>query len=158
MNTASDTRLRLNYPSWSRPRSHWSATNPRNQQTTFRAKTHLHAQRKLARLAVSATPNRPMARAGQTGDTGQTGGYSSHTTNVPESLSDSSRLWNKNTLKTKPGRKKNPTQSQQKHLQNCQELTNTNTTQRHGFSNSPEANLTKVSHRSDRSRAPVRTV
>jgi hypothetical protein len=25
-------RLRPGYPSWSRPRSHWSATGPRNQQ------------------------------------------------------------------------------------------------------------------------------
>jgi hypothetical protein len=32
MNTASKTRLWLNYPSWPRPRSHWSATGPRNQQ------------------------------------------------------------------------------------------------------------------------------
>jgi hypothetical protein len=74
MNSASNTHLRLNYPSWLRPRSHWSATNPRNQQTTFRAKTHQHAQRKLARLAAYATSIRPMAYAGQTGDTGQTGG------------------------------------------------------------------------------------
>jgi hypothetical protein len=38
MNTTSNTHLRLNYPSWSRPRSHWSATDPSNKQTTFRAK------------------------------------------------------------------------------------------------------------------------
>jgi hypothetical protein len=38
MNTTSNTRLRLNYPNWSRPCSHWSATDPRNQQTTFQAK------------------------------------------------------------------------------------------------------------------------
>jgi hypothetical protein len=74
MNTTSNTCLRLNYPSWSKPRSHWSATNPRNQQTTFRAKTHNHTQRKLARLAACATPVRPMACVGQTVDTGQTGG------------------------------------------------------------------------------------
>jgi hypothetical protein len=61
MNTTSNTRLRLNYPSWSRPRSHWGATNPRNQQTTFRTKTHQHARRKLARLAACATLLRPMA-------------------------------------------------------------------------------------------------
>jgi hypothetical protein len=76
MNTASNTRLRLNYPSWSRPSSHRSGTDPRNQQTTFRAKTHLHGQRKLARLAACATPVTPMAHAGQTGDTGQIGGQS----------------------------------------------------------------------------------
>jgi hypothetical protein len=165
MNTASKTRLRLNYPCWSRPCSHWSDTHPRNQQTTFRAKTHLYAQRKFARLVACATPTRPMASAGQTGDTvrpmdraGQAGGYNSRTTNVPESLSDSSSPLNKNTLKTQPARKKNPTQSQPKHLQNFQELTSTNTTQRHRFSNSLEENPTKGSHRSDRSRAPVRPV
>jgi hypothetical protein len=62
------------YPSWPSPRSHWSATGPRNQHTTFRAKTHQHAQQKLARLAACAALVRPMACAGQTGDTGQTGG------------------------------------------------------------------------------------
>jgi hypothetical protein len=62
------------YPSWTSPRSHSSATGPRNQQKTFRAKTHQHAQRKLARLAAYAAPVRPMAYTGQTGDTGQTGG------------------------------------------------------------------------------------
>jgi hypothetical protein len=76
MNSASNTHLQLNYPSWSRPRSHWSATDPRNQQTTIRAKTDQHAQWKLARLAALATPVRLMACAGQTGDTGQTGGQS----------------------------------------------------------------------------------
>jgi hypothetical protein len=29
---ASKTRLQLNYPSWSRPRNHWSVTGSRNQQ------------------------------------------------------------------------------------------------------------------------------
>jgi hypothetical protein len=67
---------------------------------------------------------RPVDRASQAG------GYNSRTTNVPESLSDFSRPWNKNTLKTQPARTKNPTQSQPKHLRNCQELTST-TTQRH---------------------------
>jgi hypothetical protein len=66
MNTASNTRLRLNYPSWSRPRSHWSATDPRNQQTTFQAKTQQYTQRKLAQLAACATPVRPMACASRT--------------------------------------------------------------------------------------------
>jgi hypothetical protein len=76
MNSTSNTGLRLNYPSWSRPRSHWSATDPRNQQTTFRAQTHQLAQQKLARLAACAAPIRSMACAGQTGDTGETGGQS----------------------------------------------------------------------------------
>jgi hypothetical protein len=54
------------YPSWPSPRSHRSATGPRSQQTTFRAKTHQHAQRKLSWLAACAAPVRPMACAGQT--------------------------------------------------------------------------------------------
>jgi hypothetical protein len=41
-------------------------------------------------------PVRPVDRAGQAG------GYNSRTTNVPESLSDFSRPWNKNTPKTQP--------------------------------------------------------
>jgi hypothetical protein len=126
------------YPSWPSPRSHWSATGPRNQHTTFRAKTHHHAQRKLARLAACAAPVRPMACTGQTGDTvrpvdsaGQAGGYSSRTTSVPESLSDFSRPWNKTTPKTQPARKENPTQNLTKQLQTDQELTSNTKTQRH---------------------------
>jgi hypothetical protein len=53
----------------------------------------------------------------------------SHTTSIPKSLSDFSRPWNRNTLKTQPARK-NPTQSLTKHPQNYQELTNNNTTKR----------------------------
>jgi hypothetical protein len=49
------------------------------------------------------TPVRPVDRAGQAG------GYSSRTTSVPESLSDFFRPWNKNTPKTQPARKENPT-------------------------------------------------
>jgi hypothetical protein len=145
LNTASNTRLRLNYSSWPRPRSHWSASGPRNQHKAFRTKTHQHAQQKFARLATCAlhrsdrwpapvrmvtpvrpvTPIRPVDRAGQAGD------YNSHTTNIPGSLSDSSRPWNRNTPKIQPARKKNPTQSLAKQLQNCQELTSINSTQRH---------------------------
>jgi hypothetical protein len=138
MNTASNTRLQLNYPSWSRPRSHWSATDPRNQQTTFRAKTHQHAQRKLARLAAYATPLglmacpvRPVTPVRPVDRTGQASGYSSRTTDVPESLSDFSRPWNKKTSKTQPPRKKNPSPTQAKQLQNCQEQTSNKPTQRH---------------------------
>jgi hypothetical protein len=63
------------------------------------------------------TPVRPVDRAGQVG------GYSSCTTNVPESLSDFSRPWNKNTPKTQPARKENPTQNLTTQLQTDQELT-----------------------------------
>jgi hypothetical protein len=138
MNTASNTHLRLNYPTWSRPHSYWSATDPRDQQTTFRVKTHQHTHQKLAWLAVCATPVGLMAYASETGDTSQTGGQSrlgqscsSRTTNVPESLSDFSRPWNKDIPKTQPARKKNPTQNLAKELQTDQELTSNSTTQRH---------------------------
>jgi hypothetical protein len=131
MNTTSNTRLRLNCPSWSRPHGHWSATDPRNQQTTFRAKTHQHTQRKLARHVACATPVRPMAYAGQTGDTGQTGGCSSRTTNVPESLGDFSRPWTQKTPKTQPARKENPTQILESQHRTNQELTSNSPTQRH---------------------------
>jgi hypothetical protein len=83
------------YPSWPSPRSHRSATGPRSQQTTFRAKTHQQAQRELARLAACAAPVRPATPVRPVDSAGQAGGYSSRTTSVPESLSDFSRPWNK---------------------------------------------------------------
>jgi hypothetical protein len=59
-------------------------------------------------------PVRPVDRAGQAG------GYSSRTTSVPESLTDFYRLWNKNTPKTQPAPKENPTQNLTKQLQTDQ--------------------------------------
>jgi hypothetical protein len=70
-------------------------------------------------------PVRPVDSAGQAG------GYSSRTTSVPESLSDFSRPWNKNTPKTQPARKENPTQNLTNQLQTDQELTSSTKTQRH---------------------------
>jgi hypothetical protein len=70
-----------------------------------------------------------MACADQTGDTGQAGGYNSRTTSVSESLNDLSTPWNKNTPKTQPARKENPTQSLAKQLQRDQELTSSTMTQ-----------------------------
>jgi hypothetical protein len=85
-----------------------------------------------------------MAYASQTGDTSQTsdigqnggqrrsGGWlSSRTTSVLESLSDFSRPWNKNTFKTQPARKENPTQNLTTQLQTNQEQTSSTKTQRH---------------------------
>jgi hypothetical protein len=95
-------------------------------------------------------PVRPVDRAGQAG------GYNSRITSVPESLSDFSRLWNKNTPKTQPARKENPTQSLAKQLQTDQELTNSTTTQRrtsqavHPRQN-PQVAYTGHKHQSDRS-------
>jgi hypothetical protein len=98
------------------------------------------------------TPVRPVDRAGQAG------GYSSRTTSVPENLNDFSRPSNKNTPKTQPARKKNPSQNKAKHLQTRQELTSTNTTQRHTSpANHPRqipqrthTGQTSQEHRSDR--------
>jgi hypothetical protein len=65
------------------------------------------------------TPVRPVGRAGQDG------GCSNRTKNVPESLSDFSRPWNKDTPKTHLAQKKTPTQNLAKQLQIGQELTAT---------------------------------
>jgi hypothetical protein len=120
------------YPSWPSPRSHWSATGPRNQHTTFRAKhTNTHSGNLhgflpvLHRSDLWATLVRPVDKAGQVG------GYSSRTTRVPESLSDFSRPWNKTTPKTQPAWKENPTQSLTKQLQANKEQTSSTKTQRH---------------------------
>jgi hypothetical protein len=99
------------------------------------------------------TSVRPVDRAGRAGD------YSSRTTSVPESLSDCSRPWNKNTPKTQPARKENPTQSLTKQLQRDQELTSSTTTQRHTSQAVHPRQIPQVActgqtghaHRSDRS-------
>jgi hypothetical protein len=138
MNSASNTRLRLNYPSWSRPRSHWSAIDPRNQQTTFRAETHQHHSGNLHGLLHVLhrsdrwpAPVRPVDRAGQSD------GYSSCTTNVLERLSDFSRQRNKNTLKTQPHR----TRTLHKANQNS-----TNITQRHTDSATHPRQIPQMAH------------
>jgi hypothetical protein len=85
----------------------------------------LHRSDRWPAPVRSVTPVRPVDRASQDG------GYSSRTTSVPDSLSDFFRLWNKNTPKTQPARKENPTQSQAKQLQKDQEITSNTTAQRH---------------------------
>jgi hypothetical protein len=126
------------YPSWPSPRSHWSATGPRSQHATFRAKTHQHAQRKLARLAACAAPVRPMACVGQTGDTSQTGGQrrSGRWLQQPHNKCSRKPQWllqalEQNHPKTQPTPKENPTQNVTKQLQTDQELTSSTKTQRH---------------------------
>jgi hypothetical protein len=71
---------------------------------------------------------RPMTPVIPVGKAGLACGCSSRTTNVPESLSDFSRPWNKDAPKTQPAWKKNPTQNLAKQLQTDQELTSNNTT------------------------------
>jgi hypothetical protein len=76
-------------------------------------------------------PVRPMTPVRSVDSAGQVGGYSSRTTSIPKNLSDFSRTWNKNTPKTQPVRKINPTQNLTKQLQTDQELTSSTKTQRH---------------------------
>jgi hypothetical protein len=77
----------------------------------------LHRSDRWPAPVKPVTPVRPVDRAGQAG------GYSSRTTSVPESLSDFSKHWNKNTPKTQPARKEKPTQNLTNQLQTDQELT-----------------------------------
>jgi hypothetical protein len=63
MNMASNTRLRLNYPSWPRPRSHWSVTGPRTNN-------HLHRLENATEHQLEPhwpTPVRLVSTTGQTG-------------------------------------------------------------------------------------------
>jgi hypothetical protein len=85
----------------------------------------LHRSDRWPAPVRSVTPVRPVDRAGQAD------GYNNRTTNVPGSLSDFSSPWNKNTPKTQPARKENPTQNLTKQLQTDQELTSSTETQRH---------------------------
>jgi hypothetical protein len=132
MNTASNTRLRLTTQV---DQAH-AATEVlldlgTKKQPSETKLTNTHSGNLLDLLPVLhrsdpwPAPVRPVDRAGQDG------GNSSRTTSVPESLSDFSRPWNKNTPKTQPARKENPTQSLAKQLQTNQELTSSTMTQRH---------------------------
>jgi hypothetical protein len=85
----------------------------------------LHRSDRCPAPVRPVTPVRPVDRAGQAG------GYNSYMTSVPESLSDFSRPWNKNTPKTQSARKENPTQNLTKQHQTDQELTSSTKTQRH---------------------------
>jgi hypothetical protein len=149
MNMASNTCLQLNYRSWSRPRSHGVllilGTNrqPSKPKLTNTHSGNLHSLLLvLHRSDQWPAPVRPVTPVRLVDRAGQAGGYSSRTANVPESLSDFSRPWNKNTSKTQPTGK-NPSQNLAKQLQTNQELTSNSTNQKH---TGPEANPTKSSH------------
>jgi hypothetical protein len=86
------------------------------------------------------TPVRPVGRAGQAG------GYSSRTTSAPESLSDFSRPWNKNTPKTQPARKEKPTQNLTIQPHTTQELTSSTMTQRHTSQEVHPRQILQVTH------------
>jgi hypothetical protein len=154
------------YPSWPSPRSHWSATGPRNRQPTFRAKitnTHdgnlhgllpvLHQSDKWPALVRPVTPVRLVDRAGQAG------GCSSRTTNVQESLIDFSRPCNQNTPKNTICKEEepftNPSKTPPNRPRTNQQHHDPKT---HKSSSSPEANPTSSIHRLDQSHTPVRPV
>jgi hypothetical protein len=138
MNTASNARLRLTTQVG---QAHVATGVPldlaTNKQPSKPKHTNTHSENLDGLLPVlhrsdrwpvsvrPVTPVRPVDSAGQAGV------YSSRTTSVPESLSDFSRPWNKNSPKTQPGWKENPTQNLAKQLQTDQELTSRTKTQRH---------------------------
>jgi hypothetical protein len=105
-----------------------------NKQTSEPKHTNTHSRNlhdllsMLHRSDRWPAPVRPVTPVRLVDSTGQAGGYSSRTTSVPESLSDFSRPWNKNTPKTQPARKENPTQDLTKQLQTNQELTSSTKT------------------------------
>jgi hypothetical protein len=107
----------------------------------------LHRSDRRPASVRPVTPGRSVDRAGQAGS------YSSCTTRVPESLNDFSRPWNKNTPKTQPAQKENPTQSRAKQLQTDQQHHDPKT---HESSSTPEVNPTSGIHRSDRSHTLVK--
>jgi hypothetical protein len=102
-----------------------------NKQTSEPKHTYTHSGNLHGLLPVLHRSDRWPAPVRPVDRTGQAGGYSSRTTSVPESLSDFSRLWNKNTPKTQPARKENPTQNLAKQLKKNQEQTSSTKTQRH---------------------------
>jgi hypothetical protein len=106
-NTASNTRLRLTTQVG---QAHVATRGPLDLGTNKQpsepkhTNTHsgnlhgllpvLHRSDRWPAPVIPVTPVRPVDRAGQAG------GYNNRTTSVPESLSDFSRPWNKNTPKT----------------------------------------------------------
>jgi hypothetical protein len=125
-------RRRLHWMLWWKPPAEWCSSPKFGSHVSLFPVPILGVNRNLHDLLSVLhqsdrwpAPVRPVDRAGQVG------GCNNRTTNVPESLIDSSRPWNKNTPKTQPARKENPTQSLAKQLQTYQELTSSTTTQRH---------------------------
>jgi hypothetical protein len=144
------------YPSWPsphRPRSHEPKHTNTHSGNLHGLMPVLHRSDRWPALVRPMTPVRPVDSAGQTS------GSISRTTSVPESLSDFSRPWNKNTPKNttctegKPFTKPNKTTPNRPRTDQQYQDPKT-----HESRSSPKANPTSVLHRSDRSRAPVRPV
>jgi hypothetical protein len=131
-NTASNTHLRLTTQVG---QAHVATGVPldlgTNTQPSEPKHTNTHSGNLHSLLPVLHQSDRWLALVRPVDRAGQTSGYSSRTTSVPECLSDFSRPWNKNTPKTQPARKVNPTQNLTNQLQTNQELTSSTKTQRH---------------------------
>jgi hypothetical protein len=164
-NTASNTRLRLtNQVGQVHTATEVLLDLGTNKQPSEPKHTNMHSGNLHGLLPVlhwsdpwpapvrPVTPVRPVDRAGQAG------GYSSYTTSILESLSDLSRPWNKSTPKTPPARKENPTPNLTNQLQTDQEQTSNTKTKDTRVKQFTRGKSTSDSHRSDRSRAPVRPV
>jgi hypothetical protein len=123
MNTASNTRLRLTTQVGQAHVATGVLLDLGTNTQPFEPKhTNMHSGNLHGLLPVLhwsdrwPAPVRPVTPVRPKDSAGQAGGYSSHTTSIPESLSDFSRLWNKTTPKTQPARRENPTQDLTKHL------------------------------------------
>jgi hypothetical protein len=138
MNTASNTRLRLTTQvGQAHPATGVLLDLGTNKQPFEPKHTNTHTGNLHGLLPVLhrsdrwPAPVRPVTPVRPVDSAGQTCGYKSRTTSVPESLSDFSRPWNKNTHKTQPAQKEKPTQNLPRQLQTNQELTSNTTTQKH---------------------------
>jgi hypothetical protein len=121
--------------------------------------THTHSGNLHGLLLVLHRSDRWPAPVRLVDRAGQAGGYSTRTTNVPESLNDFSRPWNKNSPKNTPCKEEEPFTKPSKTPPNQPRTDqHQHDPKTHESSKSPETNPTKRSHRSDRSRAPVRLV
>jgi hypothetical protein len=137
-NTASNTRLRLTtqvgqvHTATGVRLNLGTNTQPSEPKLTNTHNGNLHGLLPvLHRSDCWPAPVRPVTPVIPVDRAGQAGGYSSRTTSVPESLSNFSRPWNKNTPKTQPTQKENLTQNLPKQLQTDQEQSSNTTTQRH---------------------------
>jgi hypothetical protein len=131
-NTTSNTRLRLT----TQVGQPHAATEVlldlgTNIQPSEQKHTNMHNGNLHDLLPVLHRSDRWPAPVRPVDTAGQADGYNSRTTSVTESLSDFFMPWNKNTPKTQPARKENPTQNLTKQLQTDQELTSSTKTQRH---------------------------
>jgi hypothetical protein len=131
-NTASKTRLRLtNQVGQVHAATEVLLDLGTNKQPPEPKHTNTHSGNLHGLLPMLHRSDRWPAPVRPVGRASQVSGYSSRTTSIPESLSDFSRPWNKNTPKTQAAWKENPTQNLTNQLQTNQELTSSTKTQRH---------------------------